>query len=96
MKNQMQVPNLRVIKAKFVFQNGANRVKLFESKRYNDDKTESKVFSYDPDIDNVLDQAIAVLERNDMKVICRGSEQDYYYILCDNWGPEFKKVTELK
>jgi len=96
MKNQFNVPNYRIIKAKFVWQCQCNRVKLFETQRYNEDKTESKVFSYDYGIDNVLDQAIAILERNGMNVICRGSELDYYYIICDNWGPEFKTVKELK
>ena len=96
MKTTQNTPNLRVIKAKFTFKNGANRVKLFESARYNEDKTESKVFNYDSECDNVLDQAIAILERNEMNVVCRGSELDYYYILCDNWGENFKTVKQLK
>jgi len=94
----LNVPNYRVIKATFVgaTNNRGSRVKLYETARYNDQKTESKIFSYDYEYDNVLDQAIAILERNDMKVVCRGSENDCYYILCDNWGPEFKSVKDLK
>ena len=98
MKTTRDIPNLRVIKAKYVpaTNNNGSRVKLYENARYNDQKTESKIFSYNYEYDNVLDQAVDILERNDMKVICRGSENDCYYLMCDNWGPEFKHVNELK
>jgi len=97
MKKLNEVPNYRVIKATFVCPTNTlgSRVKLFESPRYNDQKTEAKVFSYDYQYDNVSDQAMAILERNDMKVICRGAESNHYYFMCDNWGPEFKHVKDL-
>ena len=98
MKTLNEIPNYRVIKATFVSPTNSrgSRVKLFESARFNDDKTESKIFSYDYEHDSVLGQSLAILERNDMKVICRGYERDYYYFMCDNWGGEFKHVNELK
>jgi len=97
MKTQ-SIPNYRLIKATFVpmTDKSGERVKLFESPRYSNDRAESKVFSYDADIDNVADQAVAILERNGMKIMCRCTETGYYGFLCDSWGEEFKSVRELK
>lgn len=97
MKTQ-EIPNYRLIKATFVpmTDKRGERVKLFESPRYSNDKTESKTFSYDSDIDNVPDQAAAILERNGMKIVCRCTEVGYYGFLCDNWAKGFKSVKELK
>ena len=94
----IDLKNYRVIKATFVSptNNRGARIKLFEPSRCNDMRTESKIFEYDHDFDNVLDQAIEILERNGMNPICKGSETDYYYILCDNWGEYFKSIKELK
>lgn len=93
-----EIPNYRLIKATFVpmTNNSGERVKLFESPRYGNDKTESKIFNYDSDIDNVSDQALAILERNGMNVVCRCTETGYYGFLCDNWAEGFKSVRELK
>ena len=98
MKTANEIPNYRVIKATFVSPTNTRgaRVKLFESPRYGNDKIESKIFSYDYECDNVLSQAIAILDRNDMKVVCRGSENNHYYLMCDNWGQEFKSIKDLK
>lgn len=73
-----------------------SRVKIFETTRSNDKKTESKVFSYDYQFSGVFDQAKNILERNGLKVICTGSELNYYVFMVDNWGEEFKTVKELK
>lgn len=92
------LPNYRVIKASFVSPSNSRgaRIVLTETKRYNDDKTQRKYFSYDYAIGDVAEQAYQILERNGMKPICRASDVDNYMFMCDSWAEEFKSVTELK
>lgn len=90
--------NYRIIKVKFL---GAtdytgSRVKIYETKRFNDDKTQSKVFSYDYAVGNILQQAIGILKENGFNIVGTGSEFDNYYIICDNWGENFKEIKNLR
>ena len=90
--------NYRVIKVKFL---GAtdytgSRIKIYETKRFNDDKTQSKIFSYDYAVGNVLQQAIGILKEKGFNIVGTGSEFDNYYIICDNWGENFKEIKNLR
>jgi len=71
-------------------------IKIFETKRYNDQKTQSKKFSYDYQIGDVAEQAFDILVRNGFNVIGRASQLDYYVFFCDNWSNEFIEVKDLK
>ena len=92
------LPNYRMFKATFVSPTNyrGSRVKIFETTRSNDKKTESKIFSYDYQFNGVFDQAQAILERNGLKVVCTGSEVNYYLFMVDSWAEEYKTVKELK
>lgn len=98
MKTVNELKNLRMIKVSFLSPTNYNgsRIKIYEKKRYNDQKTESKIFGYDYAIGDVQQQAIEILQRNGFNIVCRASEFDNYVLMCDNWGEDFKKISELK
>ena len=98
MKKVHEIQNLRMIKVSFLSPTNSRgaRIKIYETNRYNDEKTESKVFSYDYRIGDVQQQAFEILQANDFNVICRASEYGISTLLCNNWGEDFKKVSELK
>lgn len=90
--------NYRIIKVKFL---GAtdytgSRIKIYETKRFKDEKTQSKIFSYDYAVGNVLKQALEILKENGFNIVGTGSEFDNYYIICDNWGENFKEIKNLR
>ena len=98
MKKAFEVPNFRVIRVSFLgaTNNSGSRIKLSEVKRYNDDKTKSKIFSYDYRIGDTMEQAFEILVRNGWNIVCRASDNDAYMFLCDNWAEDFKKIEDLK
>ena len=98
MKTLNETPNYRMIKVSYAgaTDTRGSRVKIFETNRYNDTKTESKIFSYDYATGDIQQQALEILERNGFKVVCRASENNYYVLLCDNWGADFKSIKDLK
>ena len=93
-----ELTNLRVLKVAFVAPTNTRgaRIKIYEEKRDNDDNTKAKMFSYDYQTGDVLQQALNILLNNGWKPICRGSEFNNYFILCDNWDEDFKEVADLK
>lgn len=98
MKKAFEVPNYRIISVSFLgaTNNSGSRIKLSENKRYNDDKTKTKIFSYDYRIGDTMEQAHDILVRNGWNVVCRASDNDHYFFLCDNWAEDFKKIEDLK
>ena len=98
MKKVHEIQNLRMIKVSFLSPTNSRgaRIKIYETNRYNNEKTESKVFGYDYRIGDIQQQAFEILQANDFNVICRASEYGISTLLCDNWGENFKKVSELK
>ncbi len=98
MKLSYETPNYRMIKVCHVPATNTmeSRIKIFETNRYNDTKTESKMFGYDYEIGDVQEQAFTILQRNGFNPVCRASEAGYYVILCNNWGEDFKSVKDLK
>ena len=98
MKSLNEIQSLRMIKVSFIPPTtylGA-RVRITETQRYNDQKTESKVFGYDYEIADIQRQAIDILERNGFNVVSRASEYKFYILLCDNWGDNFINIKDLK
>jgi len=98
MKKAFEIKNLRQIKVKYLAPTNysGSRIKIYEPKRYNDDKVESKIYSYCYETGDVMEQAYNILITNGFNVICRASEQENYIFLCDNWSDEFIKISELK
>jgi predicted molibdopterin-dependent oxidoreductase YjgC len=98
MKKAYQLQNLRQIKVSFLgpTNNRGARIKIYESKRYNDDNTKSKIFSYSYSIGDVMEQAFQILVNNGFNVVCRASDFDNYIFLCDNWGENFIEINNLK
>jgi hypothetical protein len=98
MERVHETQNLRMIKVSFLSPTNSrgSRIKIYETNRYNDEKTQSKIFSYDYRIGDVQQQAFEILQANDFNVICRASEYGNYVLLCDNWGEDFKQINELK
>ena len=92
-----QVQNLRQIKVKFISptnHRGA-KVKIYEPKRYKDDSIQSKVFSYSYADGDIQEQAYKILISNGWNVLSSASEVNEYIFLCDNWGEDFKLISEL-
>jgi hypothetical protein len=98
MKKAFEIKNLRQIKVKYLSPTNysGSRIKIYEPKRYNDDKVESKIYSYCYETGDVMEQAYNILITNGFNIICRASEEDNYIFLCDNWSNEFIKISELK
>ena len=69
------------------------RVKITEPKRYNNDKTQKVVLSYDYEIGDIGQQALNYLIKQGFKPIARCSENDFYTILCDNWAEDFIELN---
>jgi hypothetical protein len=99
MGTQNNLPNYRCIKVKFLQYTNFRcaRIKLFEpiccsSQRIADSIT----LSYDYKISNVLDQAVQFLDKNGFKPVCRAYDIETYYIFCDNYGEDYKKLSECK
>tara|TARA_R110000744_G_scaffold241628_1_gene358892 strand:- start:466 stop:759 length:294 start_codon:yes stop_codon:yes gene_type:complete len=92
-----QVQNLRQIKVKFISptNNKAAKVKIYEPKRYKDDSTQSKTFSYSYGDGDIQEQAYKILISNGWNVLSSASEVNEYIFLCDNWGEDFKTISEL-
>jgi len=94
-----EIPNYRQFKVKFIAptnHRGA-RVKIYEPKRYNDDKTTSITLSYNYEIGDILQQAVNWLIDNGFtKIISRCSQYENYTLLVDSWGEEFKPLTNEK
>lgn len=90
--------NYRIIKVTFVAptNNLGARIKIYETARYNNDKNESKIFSYDYGIGDIQKQGFEIIKNNGFNVICTASDKDNYIFICDNWADDFKKVSELK
>lgn len=97
MKKAFEIPNYRAIRATFVSPTNTRgaRVKIYETKRYNDEKTQSKIFPYSYEIGDVMEQAHEILTRNGFNVIGRASDIDNYIFFCDNWGDDFKEIKDL-
>ena len=98
MKTLNEIQNLRMIKVSFLSPTNSRgaRVKIYETERYNDQKTVSKVFSYDYEIGDIQQQAVNILQKNGFNVVSRASEFKNYVLLCDSWGDDFKNINELK
>ncbi len=98
MKTLNEIPNYRMIKVSFVPPTNTRgaRIKIYETNRYNDTKTESKIFSLDYNHTDIQVQAIEILQRNGFEIVCRGSEHNNYVLMCDSWGADFKSIKDLK
>ena len=98
MKQVHEIQNLRQIKVKFVGATNSrgSRIKIYESPRYNDEREQSKTFSYDYSVGNVEQQAFNILQANGFNIIARSSELNNYVILCNNWGEDFIQIKDLK
>ena len=96
-KQAYQVSNYRQIKVKYIggTNHNGSKLKIYEPKRYNSDKTESKSFSYCYKTGDIMEQAYKILIDNGFNVVARASENENYIFLCDNWSEDFKKVSEL-
>ena len=92
------IKNHRLIKVKFLPPTNfrGDRIRIYEPKRSNDDTVKSKTFSYNYGGGDTLEQAQEILTRNGWNVKGFGTIENYNYILCDNWGEDFKRVNELK
>ena len=97
-KKAFEIQNLRQIKVKYLppTSNSGSRVKIYEPKRYYEDKVESKIYPYSYDFADIMEQAYDILTRNGFNIVCRSSEEDNYIFLCNNCGEDFKKISELK
>lgn len=86
-----EITNLRQIKATFMPPTNTRgaRVKIWEPKRYNDDKIKPVILSFDYAIGDIQQQALNYLLEKGFNVVARASDIDSYILLCDNWGEEF-------
>lgn len=92
-----KLPNYRQIKVTFVppTNTKGGRIKVWEPKRYNDDKTDIVYIS--PSInDDVQNTAFKYLISKGFNVVARASEQDYYIFLVDNRGTDMLNLKGEK
>ena len=96
-KEIYEVPNYRNINAYYVpaTNTRGDRVCLEEKMRYNDHKTARKYFSYDYKFGDVQKQAFHILQNAGFKVMARSATLDKYIFLCDNWGDDYIKISDL-
>lgn len=96
-RKSFEIPNYRQFKVKVLPATNYNgtRIKIYEPKRYIDDKVQSKIYGYDYSIGDVMEQAYQILINNGFNVICRASEEDNYIFLVDSWGENFRELREL-
>lgn len=93
-----QLPNLRMIKVTYKGPTNTrgSRVQISEDARFNEDRASVKTFSYDYATGDVCQQGLDILTANGFNVVARSGNKDYYIFLVDNWGDDFKKVSDLK
>jgi len=98
MKNLNQIKNYRKINVKFLAPTNLKgaRICIYENKRYNDHKTEKKVFEYCYEMGDLFNQAAEKLLTNGFKIIGSCSDINNYTFLCDNWGQDFVSVNSIK
>ena len=100
MMDMNDIPNYRQFKVKFLAptnHRGA-RVKIYEPKRFRDDKEEAITLSYDYAVGDILQQAINWLTedgRYNERIIARCSEFSNYTLLVDSWGKDFKTLKQV-
>lgn len=90
--------NLRQIKVKFLGPTNYKgaRIKIYEPKRYKDDKEQSKIFPYCYKTGDILKQGWEILEKNNFIIKGYSSEVNNYIILCDNWGENYLEIKSIK
>jgi hypothetical protein len=98
MKKAYQIQNLRQIKVSFLSPTNTlgSRIKIYEPKRYNDEKEQSKIFSYCYETRDVQEQSYKILIANGFNVVCRASDINNYIFLCDNWSENFVQIKDIK
>tara|TARA_R110000868_G_scaffold800_3_gene5884 strand:+ start:530 stop:829 length:300 start_codon:yes stop_codon:yes gene_type:complete len=94
------VKNYRKINVKFIppTNYSGSRIKIFETKRYDKQKTKSKTFAYSYEIGNIEQQAYTILINNGWQIVARCQEYGSYSFLCDGWANDnvYKEVNNLK
>tara|TARA_R100001015_G_C4507837_1_gene80413 strand:- start:279 stop:569 length:291 start_codon:yes stop_codon:yes gene_type:complete len=92
-----EIQNYRQFKVKYLgaTNHRGSRVKIYEPKRYNDDKEQSVTLSYDYAVGDICQQAINWLTENGFpKIVARCSEFENYILLVDSWGEEYKTLSK--
>ena len=97
-KKGFEVPNYRQIKVKYIGATNTrgSRVCIYEPKRYNDEQTQRKYFSYSYKYGDIMEQAFQTLKANGFNIVCRCSDVDTYTFFCDNWSEDFFEINNLK
>ena len=93
------LPNYRQIKVKVMPWTDTlpDRLKIWEvGWGFKQGNRDAQMFNLDDKIDNVVDQALSILINNGFHPVCRASEKDYNIILCNDFGDNFKYISELK
>jgi hypothetical protein len=96
MQNITEIKNYRQFKVKYLGATSrrGSRVKIYEPKRYNDDKVQSVTLPYDYEISDICQQAINWLNENGFtKIVARCSEFENYILLVDSWGEDYKTLN---
>jgi len=96
MENLNYLPNYRCFKVKVLPPTNTlgTRIKIFESDQTNDKRYNDKiVLSYDYQIGNVVNQAVKFLTDKGFKPVCQTCDKYSYYLLCDNYGDNYKTLT---
>lgn len=97
-KHAYQLTNLRQINVSYIGATNSrgSRVCISELKRYADDTTQKKYFSYSYKYGDIMEQAYQLLKKNGWKIVCRCSSVNGYTFLCDNWSDEYLEIKNLK
>ena len=91
-----ELTNYRQIKAEYISPTNhrAARIKIYEPKRYNEDKKQSVTVSFNNLAgDDMGQQVLNYLIEKGFKPISRASEIRGYTFFCDNWAEDFKTLV---
>jgi hypothetical protein len=92
-----EIPNLRPFKVSYVSQTDktCSRIRIedlyYDANRAKPEQLKVKFIPFDSDTyNNTLDVALEWFIKNGFNPTARANTPDYYLVMCDNWGEDFK------
>jgi hypothetical protein len=62
----------------------------FNEEHKKEGQKKSKIISYDHEFSDTLETGIHYLNTHGFNIVSTASTQDYYLVMCDNWGDKFE------
>ena len=92
------VPNLRILKVTYKGPTNylGSRI-CIQGETSIDGKTQvqRRYFSYQGQHGQTEEQAYKLIAANGFNVVCRACEEDTYFFMCNDWGEDWKEISDL-